>query len=63
MQKKVIKIEMALIDDAKAIVNELTKQSNDLGAESRAIIIAKQKLSDKIDKLKQSVPAAKKNRG
>jgi len=54
-----IKVEMALIDDAKAIVNELTKQSELLGAESLAILSAKNKLADKITKLRQSVAPAK----
>lgn len=60
MQKKGIKIEMALIDDAKSIVNQLTKQSQSLSAETRAIIVAKKNLSDKIDKLRQDVSPAKK---
>jgi hypothetical protein len=59
MQKKVVKTELALIDDAKAIVNELTKQSESLGAESLAILSAKNKLADKITKLRQSVAPAK----
>ena len=59
-QKKAIKVEFALIDDAKAIVNELTKQSTALGQESLAILSAKNKLSQKIDKLRQSIAPAKK---
>ena len=54
------KVELALIDDAKAIVNELTKQSTALGQESLAILSAKNKLSQKIDKLRQSIAPAKK---
>lgn len=55
-----VKVELALIDDAKAIVNELTKQSAELSQESLAILSAKNKLSQKIDKLRQSVGPAKK---
>jgi len=60
MKLQGIKIELALIDDAKTIVNDLTNQSTALGQESLAILSAKNKLSQKIDKLRQSIGPAKK---
>lgn len=53
-------VELALIDEAKKIVNELTKQSEELGKETLAIISAKEKLSQKIDNLRKNVTPAKK---
>lgn len=53
-------IELALIDEAKKIVTELTKQSEELGKETLAIISAKNKLSQKIDNLRKNVTPAKK---
>lgn len=53
-------VELALIDEAKKIVNELTKQSEELGKETLAIISAKNRLSQKIDNLRKNVAPAKK---
>lgn len=53
-------VELALIDDAKKIVLALTKQSDELGKETLSIISAKNRLSEKIDKLKQDIAPAKK---
>jgi hypothetical protein len=53
-------VELALIDEAKKIVNELTKQSEELGKETLAIISAKERLSIKIDNLRKNVTPAKK---
>jgi len=53
-------VELALIDEAKKIVNELTKQSEELGKETLAIISAKERLSQKIDNLRKNVTPAKK---
>lgn len=60
MQKRVIKTDLALVDEAKSIVNELNAQINGMGNDSRAIIVAKQNLSDKIDKLRANITQAKK---
>lgn len=60
MQKRVIKTDLALVDEAKSIVNELNAQINAMGNDSRAIIVAKQNLSDKIDKLRANITQAKK---
>lgn len=53
-------VDLALIDEAKKIVNALTKQSEELGKETLAIISAKERLSQKIDNLRKNVAPAKK---